>query len=860
MIFKNSNSGQIFVNRSQPGIDSVSILLAILIGILTITNCSKEEIKATAESNKEKILINAMTLMDIQGRNGKIIEANEAIAADTSALVIIYAGSDTASSVTQNFTVSVAGSRGTSISWVSNHAAVTFLGTSATVMRQVGINHTSVTLTATISKTGGVSDTKDFSITVKRNITGTVALRVYGQDGSFTTVKTLSAYTLNTPSKVVKDSAGGIYIADYTNNRVLYYSGTNTFATRVYGQAGSFITNTANKGGLSADSLNRPTSVAVEAGGVYIVDNLNHRVLYYSGTSTTATRVYGQAGSFTIGTVNNGGRTANSINSPIGITVDASGVYVADSANHRVLYYAGTSTTATRVYGQSGNFTTAVLGTNADSLRNPTCVTVDASGVYIVDAVNHRMLYYSGASTTATRVYGQGGSFTTGTANNPALNADSLNSPYDVAVNASGVYITDTSNNRALFYSGTSTTATRVYGQGGSFILGTVNNGGISSDSLNTPNGILLDASGVFIADYNNNRVLYYAGTSTTATLVYGQGSSTVNTANNLISDGVDSLKLAKSLAVDASGMYVADYSNHRVLFFPGSSTTPTRVYGQGGSLTTNIANKGGVSADSLNSPNGIALNASGVYIADSLNNRVLYYSGTSTTATRVYGQGGSFITNASNNGGPIATDSLSTPYGLVSDTNGLFVSDQGNHRILYFNGSSTIATRVYGQAGSFTTGTANNPGLSADSLNAPCHLALDAGGMYVADAFNSRVLYYSGTNTTATRVYGQAGSFTTGTANSPSLSANSLNQPYGVTTGIGGIYIADYSNHRVLYYPDISTTPTRVYGQGGSFTTNTLNNGGISANSLNIPAAVAVDTDGSLYIADRLNNRVLWY
>ena len=41
--------------------------------------------------------------------------------------------------------------------------------------------------------------------------------------------------------------------------------------------------------------------------------------------------------------------------------------------------------------------------------------------------------------------------------------------------------------------------------------------------------------------------------------------------------------------------------------------------------------------------------------------------------------------------------------------------------------------------------------------------------------------------------------------------------------------------NSRVLFYPSGSTTATRVYGQGGSFTTGTANKGGISANSLYI-------------------------
>ena len=106
----------------------------------------------------------------------------------------------------------------------------------------------------------------------------------------------------------------------------------------------------------------------------------------------------------------------------------------------------------------------------------------------------------------------------------------------------------------------------------------------------------------------------------------------------------------------------MADFVNNRVLFYPAGSTTATRVYGQLGSFTTNTVNKGGISADSLCFPFGVALDSSdNLYVTDFGNNRVLFYPAGSTTATRVYGQLGSFTTNTANTGG-ISADSLFLP------------------------------------------------------------------------------------------------------------------------------------------------------------------------------------------------------
>ncbi|WP_348262908.1 choice-of-anchor D domain-containing protein [Telmatobacter sp. DSM 110680] len=346
-----------------------------------------------------------------------------------------------------------------------------------------------------------------------------------------------------------------------------------------------------------------------------------------------------------------------------------------------------------------------------------------------------------------------------------------------------------------------------------------------------------------------------------TAGVVYGQnGSFTSSTGYGVTS--ANSLYQPENLAVDSNGnLYVADLQNSRVLFYPAGSTTATRVYGQGGSFTTGGGNYDGVSADSLNNPYGIAVdNSGGLYVADENNNRVLYYSAGSTTATRVYGQNGNFTTNYQNMGGAPSANSLNGPQSVALDSNGnLYVADTLNSRVLFYPAGSTTATQVYGQAGDLTSAGPNLSGISASSLNNPFALTLDSSGnLYVADSDNNRVLFYPFGSTTATQVYGQNGSFTSGAANNAGVTASSLNNPQSVTLdSSGNLYVSDYNNNRVLFYPFGSTTATRVYGQGGSFTSSGAHT---NANSLSNPAAVALDSSGNLYVADKSNNRVVEY
>lgn len=259
----------------------------------------------------------------------------------------------------------------------------------------------------------------------------TTADRVYGQHGSFTAhisnnngagnSGSPSADSLSQPTVVAYDvTTGGIYVTDRDNHRVLYYADDgDTTADRVYGQFGMFNRNmtnndgTANYGEPSADNLGTYIlGVVVDmAGGIYVSDSSNHRVLYFANDGdTTADRVYGQFGSLSTNAENNDGSgstgtpSADNLSHPKGIALDAAGgLYVADTLNHRVLFFANDGdTTADWIYGQSGSFASGVSNNDgsgasgvpsADNLAGPQGIAVGTDGrIYINDTNNNRLI------------------------------------------------------------------------------------------------------------------------------------------------------------------------------------------------------------------------------------------------------------------------------------------------------------------------------------------------------------------------------------------------------------------------------------------------------------------------------------
>jgi sugar lactone lactonase YvrE len=154
----------------------------------------------------------------------------------------------------------------------------------------------------------------------------------------------------------------------------------------------------------------------------------------------------------------------------------------------------------------------------------------------------------------------------------------------------------------------------------------------------------------------------------------------------------------------------------------------------------------------------------------------------------------------------------------------------------------------------------------STTTLAEPFCVAIDptTGKLFVADRDNRRVLRWSSVNkllngSAAEVVFGQP-NFTTRTANTGGLSAATMNNPNSVFVDANGtLWVADRDNHRVLRFDNASTKTTGANADGvlgqPNFTSNTA---GTTAGLLSAPTGVFVDANGRLWVADRDNNRVL--
>ena len=207
-----------------------------------------------------------------------------------------------------------------------------------------------------------------------------------------------------------------------------------------------------------------------------------------------------------------------------------------------------------------------------------------------------------------------------------------------------------------------------------------------------------------------------------------------------------------------------------------------------------------------------------------------------------------------------------------------LFASLLGSSALLGQPSNHAPADSLLGQASLSSQVEVTTPSASSLSLVEGVAVDLTSGKLFVADSGNHRILRFASTeayrtNAAAEAVFGQP-DFTSRSSNRGNAdldglrgsdpSANSLDSPLNLSVDAAGrLWVADSGNARVLRYnqasekPSFMATADTVIGQP-NFASDAPAANDVADSGFSIPAGIAVDSAGRLWVSDSGIPRVL--
>jgi sugar lactone lactonase YvrE len=308
------------------------------------------------------------------------------------------------------------------------------------------------------------------------------------------------------------------------------------------------------------------------------------------------------------------------------------------------------------------------------------------------------------------------------------------------------------------------------------------------------------------------------------------------------------SLNIPAAVASDGKGnVYVALRAAHQVGRIDANGIL-WLVAGTGALGNQGSSGDGGPAVSAaLSLPLGLAFDSSGnLYIADAGSNRIRMVD----TSGVIHTFAGNGNNANSGDGGPAVNASLKTPSAIAFDASGnLLIADTGNNEIRMVSPLGVI-TKVAGSGNAAYDG--DNGTVLTAAFSGPTGIAVDqSGDILVADTGNQRIRMITPNGTTSVIAgTGTKGSFGDGRL----ATIASLNNPGSLAfDSAGNLYIADVGNDRVRRI----TSDGKIANYAGTGTVAAGGDGGwaIAAN-LNL-AAIAIDPQNNLLIADGANYRV---
>lgn len=365
--------------------------------------------------------------------------------------------------------------------------------------------------------------------------------------------------------------------------------------------------------------------------------------------------------------------------------------------------------------------------------------------------------------------------------------------------------------------------------------------------SLNEPKGLCVDHAGnLYIADSENHVVRRVDRATGVITTVAG-------VCPGRLTGSVSSQSVAEVPIADNEDPFADASTDATKAYSQVTDVSGTVRYVTGGRLTVEQdAGDGGPALRArLNFPSAVAVDRLGnLFIADTMNHRVRRVDAVTGVVTTVAGTGQA---RYSGDGGPAALAALNEPTGLAVSDDALYIADQSNNRVRRVPFATGVITTVAGDGTAAYSGD-QVPGDQA-SLSGPSGVALAGKGMlYVADTFNSRIRTVdTATGQIATEA-GDGGMYRYQGPDEPS--SQSVSRPTSIAIHHDGkIYMTDSDSHLIRVWDPRLKTITRLAGTGVAQFGG--DGGEALAGSLNYPFGVAVDSGGTIYIADTFNHRI---
>ena len=295
-------------------------------------------------------------------------------------------------------------------------------------------------------------------------------------------------------------------------------------------------------------------------------------------------------------------------------------------------------------------------------------------------------------------------------------------------------------------------------------------------------------------------------------------------------------------VADSAGNVFVSDFGNHVI-----RKITPEGVVTSFAGLAGSTGGTDGTgSAARFNHPGGLAIDANdNIIVADTYNHtiRVITPAGVVSTIAGSAGKSGS-----SDGNGTAAR--FEFPEGVAVDQSGfIYVADTNNHTIRRIAGLNNTVTTYAGIAGQGGVDDGSPTSEIPARFEFPFDLAVDRdGNLYVADTNNHAIRKVT-RERVVTTIAGNP------TASPGSVDGMGLNARFRFPWGIdvapnGDLWVADTRNDQIRKVTPAGAVTTMAGVPNGVG----VRNGALSQARFTDPSALAFDRNGNLYIADRSN------